>query len=1081
MYKFYCDETLFYVSGVDDADFYMLSAKLSLERGKTGALAFSIPHTNIIYDRIQKLKSIITVFDGDEEIFRGRVLYDEKDFYNRKTITCEGELAFLLDSVQRPYEHKGSLNDFFSHLVETHNSQVESIKQFKVGDITVIDNNDYISVSSTEHDNTYNVINDKLIKSYGGYLRVRTQDGERYIDYVKEYGEINDQVIEFGVNLLDIKEYITAEDVFTCLIPLGQKDSTTNERVTIKTVNGGLDYLVNQTGVELFGKIWAYKTWDDVTLASNLKRKGEELLNANIEMSVTLTLKAVDLHLLNINTKRIKQGDKLRVVSLPHNLDKYFECTKIDIDILNSSNNEYTFGSSYKTLTSPSEGLDDKTVVFVQDAIKGASDETMQKIVEIQDTLTQEELMSIITNNGEAQGVYLVGNQLWINGNYIDVDKLSALCANLGRINAGTLIGKCFELDLDKGTVVIGKRNNSGYFEEQWLVADETGLVVGGNDGNGGDNQEVLIKIVNTSVTYGVTDGIGDGYTTPTQWFDDIPVVNAGQYLWTKTVVEYSDGQAVTSLTYSKQGIDGLDGVDTTIKGNTPPSNTSNLWLDTSVTPNILKYYNGIEWTMVNDPSEEYENIGLKLSDVDKQFLEWCYNSDKSYINGGKIYAKTITANQLASNSVTTEKLSANSVTGDKIKANSISADKINVKDLFAQTIESTGSIKGVKFISEGNDDYGYPSKVTMDSGKLALTMQDGGYQFDTNISAHHAEYVYTKPQGAGVNTVMINGNYIRVVTRENGTEKTVLSVNADSGNEFGGAKITDHLLFSGGSAQSAKKGIKWEAINSKNPYVGYATDQVDGTFVLGSLLGTNYASGLAIGGGSGNLLYKGNVVLDSSNYSKYSAKVSHTHDYAPSKHYHDYAPTTHTHIDYASIDHEHIDYASIDHEHSDYALNEHEHPYMADNPSSIESESDALNINGVIVTKGSRVTASTIWKTNSNYPVYGCRALYANASGTTGTVTLSESAENFKYLIIVVGFSDTGASGTVTVWSPNGKTIDVGATVADASNASIGRVRYAISGTTLTASSNYVGKISSGSYSATQNKVYCKAVLGFK
>ena len=346
MYKFYCDDTLFYVSGVDDADFYILSSKLSLERGKTGALTFTIPHTNIIYDRIQKLKSIITVFDGDEEIFRGRVLYDEKDFYNRKTITCEGELAFLLDSVQRPYEHKGSLNDFFSHLVENHNSQVEEIKQFKVGNITVIDNNDYISRSSTEYDNTYNVINEKLIKVYGGYLRVRVQDGERYIDYVQEYGEINDQVIEFGVNLLDIKEYITAEDVFTCLIPLGQKDSTTNERVTIKTVNGGLDYLVNQTGVELFGKIWAYKTWDAVTLASNLKRKGEELLNANIEMSVTLTLKAVDLHLLNINTKRIKQGDKLRVVSLPHNLDKYFECTKIDIDILDSSNNEYTFGST---------------------------------------------------------------------------------------------------------------------------------------------------------------------------------------------------------------------------------------------------------------------------------------------------------------------------------------------------------------------------------------------------------------------------------------------------------------------------------------------------------------------------------------------------------------------------------------------------------------------------------------------------------------------------------------------------------------------------------------------------------------
>lgn len=59
------------------------------------------------------------------------------------------------------------------------------------------------------------------------------------------------------------------------------------------------------------------------------------------------------------------------------------------------------------------------------------------------------------------------------------------------------------------------------------------------------------------------------------------------------------------------------------------------------------------------------------------------------------------------------------------------------------------------------------------------------------------------------------------------------------------------------GSTQSDAKGVKWQAINSKNPYIGYAKDQIDGTFVW-SITGTNYASGLAIGGGSGNLLWKG-------------------------------------------------------------------------------------------------------------------------------------------------------------------------------------------------------------------------------
>ena len=62
-------------------------------------------------------------------------------------------------------------------------------------------------------------------------------------------------------------------------------------------------------------------------------------------------------------------------------------------------------------------------------------------------------------------------------------------------------------------------------------------------------------------------------------------------------------------------------------------------------------------------------------------------------------------------------------------------------------------------------------------------------------------------------------------------------------------------------SANSDGANLKWGTVNNKNPYIGYASDQVDGTFVVGSLLGTNYASGLAIGGGSGNLLWKGTKV----------------------------------------------------------------------------------------------------------------------------------------------------------------------------------------------------------------------------
>ena len=72
-------------------------------------------------------------------------------------------------------------------------------------------------------------------------------------------------------------------------------------------------------------------------------------------------------------------------------------------------------------------------------------------------------------------------------------------------------------------------------------------------------------------------------------------------------------------------------------------------------------------------------------------------------------------------------------------------------------------------------------------------------------------------------------------------------------------------------SANSDGANLKWGTVNSKNPYIGYASDQVDGTFVVGSLLGTNYASGLAIGGGSGNLLWKGTKVATTSDIPTFS------------------------------------------------------------------------------------------------------------------------------------------------------------------------------------------------------------------
>lgn len=93
------------------------------------------------------------------------------------------------------------------------------------------------------------------------------------------------------------------------------------------------------------------------------------------------------------------------------------------------------------------------------------------------------------------------------------------------------------------------------------------------------------------------------------------------------------------------------------------------------------------------------------------------------------------------------------------------------------------------------------------------------------------------------------------------------------------GGNLIGELKFDTGTTQSATKGIKWTAIGNNTPYIGYATDQVDGTFVLGSLKGTGYQTGLAIGGGSGNLLWKGVRVATVNDIPAYTdTNTSHNH-----------------------------------------------------------------------------------------------------------------------------------------------------------------------------------------------------------
>lgn len=368
MFEVYADDKLLYSPRLLDEGYAITEPQATLELNKAGSFTFNLPKVNPLYSSLKKLKTIITIRYDGEVFWKGRVLNDTKDFYNTKAVTCEGELAFLNDIQYEPHDYskKGiKMGEYFKKLIEHYASECTEERTIKLGIVSGAFTDVLIYPKTTDYTNIWNLISGNLIgastgkvgkdevdlSDYDRYLYIRRQNGTSYIDFMEDIGKASGQVIEFGKNLLDLSEYVDATNVYTQIIPLGKADSKGN-RVDIKLVNGGKNYLESASGIALFGKIQRSVTWDDVTNRNTLKANGQRLLDKAVEMAIKITIRAFDLHQINVDTDKIEFGDKVHVVSLPHEISSNFLCSKIVYHIASLENTEYTFGLEFESMTS---------------------------------------------------------------------------------------------------------------------------------------------------------------------------------------------------------------------------------------------------------------------------------------------------------------------------------------------------------------------------------------------------------------------------------------------------------------------------------------------------------------------------------------------------------------------------------------------------------------------------------------------------------------------------------------------------------------------------------------------------------
>jgi len=366
MYQILCDNYL--ILDPRDDDLIVSNPKLVLETNTSGSCSFTVHKNHPYYDKLRKMKSVVSVLEDGDVIFKGRIFSDTLDWNNSKNIQVEGILSYLNDSIIEPFNFPGDWAEdqdyinsenkvefFLNWIIDRHNSQVEEFQRFKLGNVTVTDPNNYITRSSEDYLTAWECVSNKLFgSSLGGFLCVRYESDGNYIDYLSDFPLTNAQTIKFGENLLNLTSSNSAIETASAVIPIG------NEGLTIEGLSDGdlTEDLVksgkviySKSAVENYGYICSIQKWDDVAEPSNLQTKAMNWLSQKgIMLSNNITVNAVDLHFSDEDIQSFRINRKVNVISVPHNYSATYNLTKLSIDLLNPQNTKITLGKAFLSL-----------------------------------------------------------------------------------------------------------------------------------------------------------------------------------------------------------------------------------------------------------------------------------------------------------------------------------------------------------------------------------------------------------------------------------------------------------------------------------------------------------------------------------------------------------------------------------------------------------------------------------------------------------------------------------------------------------------------------------------------------------
>lgn len=418
-----------YTLTVDDNDLYipeeryysLNSAKIKINSDGVAYLDFEIPITNKAYNLLNEKTSIVKVYKDNVLTYKFFIDTIEDDFYYNLSVSCTSVVEYLSDSMVRPYSTiesepgllaPSSIDGYFQWLIDQHNAVCDTKKKFYVGvnQGASLDNNNYIYRASTQTPTVSSEIKDKILTPYpSAYITVSFDGEKNIINLYSDIHDKNDQLIDFGVNLLDFVKTADYSKCYTAVRPTGytpegSEGNSSKLPITIESIPDGVskwssnvykkkDVVYSISGVNKWGYKECTYANSDIKTVDYLYQASVAYLNKVSNPALTIEVKAIDLSLLmGDKYSPLKVRQAVRIRSAPHDIDTYMTVSFIDIDVLDPTNDLYTLGESYDSLTGQQSAYVTRLNASINSAVDviGSASDAASKLAEAASKKAQE-------------------------------------------------------------------------------------------------------------------------------------------------------------------------------------------------------------------------------------------------------------------------------------------------------------------------------------------------------------------------------------------------------------------------------------------------------------------------------------------------------------------------------------------------------------------------------------------------------------------------------------------------------------------------------------------------------------------